>query len=389
MMRQAQGSNNQAMSFGKSRARMFTGNKPTVTFIDVAGVDEAKEELQEVVEFLKYPEKFAALGARIPRGVLLVGPPGTGKTLLARAVAGEAGVPFFSHLRLRVRRDVRRRRREPRARPLRPGQAQLALHRLRRRDRRGRPPARRRPRRLARRARADPEPDPRRDGRLRHEHERHRRRGDEPPGHPRPGAAAPGPLRPPGHPRPPGHQGPRGDPRRPHQGQAARQDRRPRDARAADAGLLRRRPREPRERGRDPRRAPQQEEHRHERVQRGHRPRHRRSRAQEPRHHRRREEDHRLPRGRPRRRAAHAAEVRPGAQVDDRRARHGRSATRASCPRRTATSTPSREFEDMLAGMLGGHVAEELRLRRDDHRARRTTSRRRRTSPARWSPQWA
>ena len=96
MMRQAQGSNSQAMNFGKSRARMFTGNKPTVTFADVAGVDEAKEELPEVVEFLKYPEKFASLGARIPRGVLLVGPPGTGKTLLSRAVAGEAGVPFFS-----------------------------------------------------------------------------------------------------------------------------------------------------------------------------------------------------------------------------------------------------------------------------------------------------
>ena len=96
MMRQAQGSNSQAMSFGKSRARMFTGNKTTVTFADVAGVDEAKEELAEVVEFLKYPEKFASLGARIPRGVLLVGPPGTGKTLLSRAVAGEAGVPFFS-----------------------------------------------------------------------------------------------------------------------------------------------------------------------------------------------------------------------------------------------------------------------------------------------------
>jgi cell division protease FtsH len=96
MMRQAQGSNNQAMSFGKSRARMFTGNKPTVTFADVAGVEEAKTELAEVVEFLKYPDKFAALGARIPKGCLLVGPPGTGKTLLSRAVAGEAGVPFFS-----------------------------------------------------------------------------------------------------------------------------------------------------------------------------------------------------------------------------------------------------------------------------------------------------
>jgi cell division protease FtsH len=96
MLRQAQGTNNQALSFGKSRARMFTGDQPTVTFEDVAGVEEAKEELEEVVEFLREPEKFISLGARIPKGVLLIGLPGTGKTLLAKAVSGEAAVPFFS-----------------------------------------------------------------------------------------------------------------------------------------------------------------------------------------------------------------------------------------------------------------------------------------------------
>ena len=95
-IRQAQGSNNAAMAFGKSRAKMLTGEHPTVTFADVAGVKEAKEELQEIVEFLKEPQKFIALGARIPKGVLLVGSPGTGKTLMAKAVSGEAGVPFFS-----------------------------------------------------------------------------------------------------------------------------------------------------------------------------------------------------------------------------------------------------------------------------------------------------
>ena len=96
VLRQTQSGNNQAMSFGRSRARMVTGDKPAITFADVAGVEEAKQELTEIVEFLKFPEKFVALGARIPKGCLLVGPPGTGKTLLSKAVAGEAGVPFFS-----------------------------------------------------------------------------------------------------------------------------------------------------------------------------------------------------------------------------------------------------------------------------------------------------
>jgi cell division protease FtsH len=96
IFRQAQSSGNQALSFGKSRARMFTGEKPTVTFDDVAGLKEAKQELFEIVEFLKEPQKFISLGARIPKGVILMGAPGTGKTLMAKAVAGEAGVPFFS-----------------------------------------------------------------------------------------------------------------------------------------------------------------------------------------------------------------------------------------------------------------------------------------------------
>ena len=96
MMRGARGGINQALSIGKTKARVASEDKPTVTFDDVAGVEEAKQELSEIVEFLKYPEKYAKLGAKIPRGVLLAGPPGTGKTLISKAVAGQAGVPFYS-----------------------------------------------------------------------------------------------------------------------------------------------------------------------------------------------------------------------------------------------------------------------------------------------------
>ncbi len=96
MLRSAQGQGNQALSFGKSRARLYGNEKDKATFADIAGSEEAKQDLAEVVEFLKFPKKFASLGARIPKGVLLVGPPGTGKTMLSRAVAGEANVPFFS-----------------------------------------------------------------------------------------------------------------------------------------------------------------------------------------------------------------------------------------------------------------------------------------------------
>jgi len=126
-MRQMQNGGGRAMSFGRSRARMISQEQTRVTFEDVAGVDEAKEELSEVVQFLSDPKKFTRLGGRIPKGVLLVGSPGTGKTLLARAVAGEAGVPFFLHIRLGFRGNVRGRGRGPGARPLFAGEEKCSL----------------------------------------------------------------------------------------------------------------------------------------------------------------------------------------------------------------------------------------------------------------------
>ena len=109
------------LSVGRSRAKLVAETDVKVSFADVAGVDEAKEELHEIVDFLKRPDEYTRLGAHIPRGILLVGPPGTGKTLLARAVAGRGGGAVLHHHRRRVRGDVRRRRRRPRARPVRAG----------------------------------------------------------------------------------------------------------------------------------------------------------------------------------------------------------------------------------------------------------------------------
>ena len=192
-----QGGAGGAMGFGKSKAKLLTEAHGRVTFEDVAGVDEAKEDLQEIVEFLRDPQKFQRLGGRIPRGVLLVGPPGTGKTLHRPRHRRRGQRAVLHHLRLGLRRDVRRRRRQPRARHVRAGQEERALHHLHRRDRRGRPPSRRRPRRRQRRARADAQPAPGRDGRLRGQRGHHHHRRHQPARRARSGAAAPRPLRPP------------------------------------------------------------------------------------------------------------------------------------------------------------------------------------------------
>ena len=133
LLLQRSGGMGSAMAFARSKPRVYDKDERRVTFDDVAGNEEVVAELREVVEFLRTPEKFQKIGGRIPKGVLLVGPPGTGKTLLAKAVAGEAGVPFFSLSGLRLRRDVRRRRRGEGPEPVRAGQRQGPLPDLHRR----------------------------------------------------------------------------------------------------------------------------------------------------------------------------------------------------------------------------------------------------------------
>ena len=248
MRQMQQGGGKGAMSFGRSRAKLLNEDQTKVTFADVAGCDEAKEEVAELVEFLRDPGKFQKLGGKIPRGVLMVGPPGHRQDAARHGDRRRSQGAVLLDLRFGLRRDVRRRRRQPRARHVRAGQEARAVHHLHRRNRRGRPPSRRGPRRRARRARADAQPVAGRDGRFRRRRRRDRDRRDQPPRRARSGAAAPGPFRPPGHRRPARREGPRADPARAHAQGAAGRRRRCDDHRARHAGLQRRRPRQPRER---------------------------------------------------------------------------------------------------------------------------------------------
>ncbi len=297
IMRQMQAGGGKAMGFGKSRAKLLTERQGRVTFEDVAGVDEAKDDLKEIVDFLRDPQKFQRLGGRIPKGVLLVGPPGTGKTLLARAIAGEANVPFFTisgsdFVEMFVGVGASRVR-DMFEQAKKNAPCIVFVDEI---DAVGRP-SRRRPRRRQRRARADPEPIARRDGRLRGERGRHPHRRDQPSDVLDPALLASGPLRPRDRRAQSRPLRPREDPARAYAQGAARHRRRRARHRARHAGLLRRRSRQPRQRGGfacgAPRQARRDDERARGRQGQGDDGR----RAALARHVRRREEAHCLPRG--------------------------------------------------------------------------------------------
>ena len=216
MMRRLGGAGS-AMAFGRSRGKLIAQEDIGVTFEDVAGIDEAVEEVREVVEFLKTPEKFRDLGGRIPKGVLLVGPPGTGQDAAGQGHRRRGRRAVLLPVRLRLRRDVRRRRGRPRPRHVPAGPGQRPVHRLHRRARRPGQDPRHGHRRRPRRARADAQRPAGRDGRLRLQQRRDRHGRHQPPGDARPGPAAARPLRSPRAGRSARRPRPRGDPQGPRQ----------------------------------------------------------------------------------------------------------------------------------------------------------------------------
>ena len=362
------------------------------TFADVAGVDEAKDELREIVEFLSNPKKYQRLGGRIPKGVLLLGPPGCGKTLLARAVAGEANVPFFfmsgsEFVEMFVGLGAARVR-ELFQQAKEKAPALVFLDEI---DTigKGRAGVERRGVRRARRARADAEPAAGRDGRLRRQQGRDHHGRDEPARRARPRARAARALRPPGRRGPPRPEGSRGDPARARPRRGARHRRRPAHDRGAHAGLHRRRPRERRERGGAARRAPREELRLRGRARGGDRPRVDGSRAQVARDEREGEDPGRVPRDGPRARRALLREPRPRAPDHDHPARHRGArpdddpAARGPLPRHRARAEGHARVRDGRPRRRGGRVTAR------SPRAPRTTSRRRRRSRARWSPSTA
>jgi cell division protease FtsH len=359
-MNQVQGGGSKVMSFGKSRAKRLSVDSPKITFRDVAGVDEAVEELHEIKEFLENPKKFQALGARIPKGVLLYGPPGTGKTLLARAVAGEAGVPFFSISgsdfvemfvgvgASRVRDlfeqakqnspciifmdeiDAVGRHRgaglggghDEREQTL--NQLLVEMDGFEAKDNIIMIAATNRPDILD------------------------------------PALLRPGPLRPPDHRRPARPQGPREDPRGPHARQAAGEGHRGRHARGPDPGLHRRRPLQPRQRGRPPRRPHGQEGDHPDGARRGDHARRRRPGEEDPRDGREGAPDHGLPRDGATRSSGHYMEHSDPVHKISIISRGQALGYTISLPAEDKFLTTRAELTDTMAMTLGGRAAEEI-----------------------------
>ena len=338
-MRQMQGGGRGgAFSFGKSKARMLDEANNTVTFADVAGCDEAKEEVAELVEFLRDPSKFQKLGGRIPARRADGRKPWHRQDAAGQGHCGRGQGAVLLDLRIGLRRDVRRRGRGARARHVRAGEEERAVHRVHRRNRRGRPAARRRPRRRQRRARADAEPAAGGDGRLRRQRRRHRHRRHQPAGRARPGADAPGSLRPAGGRAAAGHPRPRADPAGAHAQGADVARRQGRHHRARHAGHVRRGSRQPRQRGGAVRRAVEQAPGRHVRLRARQGQDHHGRRAALDRDARGGAPQHRVPRIRPRDRRGAAAQDRSGAQGHDHPARPRAGRDDAAPGTRTATA---------------------------------------------------